>query len=119
MAKPKRGRPKGTATGTDSLFARWRKALGMNAKQVSAAGALIGLPTPAASRRNRGSIEPDLTEQLAMAAVRAGLPPWSPKADGEIAMVSHAVALVRGAGEQNWTWVKLKGTIPSKAKKGR
>jgi hypothetical protein len=89
----------GTTTGKDSIFAKWRTAMGMGAKQVSEAGALLGLPTPAASRRNRGLVESDLMERLAMAAVRAGLPPWSPKADGEIVAAAHAVALVRHAAE--------------------
>lgn len=88
--KPKRGRPAGTTAVTDSLFAKWRTALGLGgAKQVGEAGELLGLPVAAASRRNRGTLEADYIERLAMSAVRAGLPPWSPKADREIAAVAR------------------------------
>lgn len=91
------------------IFALWLAALGFNKKQVSKAGELIGMTTFASVRRNTGDVEPSTTELLAMAAVRAGLPPWSPKADAEIAAVGQAVALVRHLVENQ---VKA----PSKAK---
>lgn len=80
---------------TTPLFAQWIAAMGFNLKQVSQAGRLIGMPTSQAVRRNTGAVENDMTELLAMSAVRAGLPPWSPKADAEIAAAGQAVALVR------------------------
>lgn len=91
------------------LFAQWLAAMGFNKKQVTKAGALLGMPTAQAVRRNRGEVEPDLSERLAMAAVRAGLPPWSPKTDAEIAAVGHAVQFIRHV-------VENQGRVPPKAK---
>lgn len=82
-----------------SLFAQWLAAMGYNKKQVTIAGETIGLTTAEAVRRNTGEVESDLTQRLAMSAVRAGLPPWSPKVDGEIVMVAQALELVRGLVE--------------------
>lgn len=82
------------------IFAQWIAAMGYNKKQVSKAGALLGMPTHQAGRRNRGEVEPDLVERLAMAAVRAGLPPWSPKTDAEIASFRHAVDFFRSVERQ-------------------
>lgn len=91
------------------LFSLWREAMGFNAKQVTKAGALLGIPTAGAVRRNRGETEPDLSERLAMAALRAGLPPWSPKTDAEIASFRHAVDFLRSA-------VESQGKATSKAR---
>lgn len=77
------------------LFAQWLASMGLNKKQVSKGGELIGLTTDSSVRRNQGQVEPTLTERLAMSAVRAGLPPWSPKTDAEIAAVGHAVQFIR------------------------
>ncbi|OFX01222.1 MAG: hypothetical protein A3E78_02785 [Alphaproteobacteria bacterium RIFCSPHIGHO2_12_FULL_63_12] len=92
-----------------SLFSQWLVAMGFNKKQVTKAGELIGIATPAAVRRNTGDVESDLTERLAMAAIRAGLPPWSPKTDAEIAAVGHAVEFIRHV-------VENQGRGPSKTK---
>lgn len=82
-----------------SLFSQWLAAMGYNKKQVTKAGETLGLTTAEAVRRNTGEIESDLTQRLAMSAIRAGLPPWSPKADAEIVTVGQALELVRGIVE--------------------
>lgn len=92
------GAPKGPAV-TDSTFSLWRDAMGFNKKQVSAAGALLGLGTAATIKRSRGLTEPSQMELLAMSALRAGLPPWSPKAEAEIAAVRAAMEMFRLAAE--------------------
>lgn len=67
-------------------FQRWMRALGMHGKQVFEAARRIGIDsTDTAGRRHRGEYELTETERLAMAAVRAGLPPWTPETDQEIA----------------------------------
>lgn len=82
-----------------SLFAQWIEAMGLNKKQVTVGGELLGLSTPAAVRRNRGAQESDLMERLAMSALRAGLPPWSPKVDAEISASKTAMDLLRALAE--------------------
>jgi hypothetical protein len=82
-------------TKSPSIFAQWLAAMGLNKKQVTKGGEMIGLTTDSSVRRNRGEVDSDLTERLAMAAVRAGLPPWSPKTDAEIAAVGHVMAVMR------------------------
>lgn len=69
-------------------FAAWMEKMGYHGKQVSAAGEAIGLDmrgTP--GRLYRGERHLTDTERLAMAAVRAGLPAWTPETDQEIADV--------------------------------
>lgn len=74
-------------------FRRWLVACGHNAKQVSAAGALIGLTDRAALARYRGELPLNLTERLAMTAARLGLPPWSPDTAGEVEGAGEALDL--------------------------
>lgn len=62
----------------DNLFLAWAKALGFNLKELSKAGSLIGmLPRTTASRSAGKRME--MAERLAMSAVVAGLPEWSPE----------------------------------------
>lgn len=75
------------------LFAQWIEALGFNKKEVSKAGALLGLSTPASVRRNLGQTEPTLAERLAMTAVRLGLEPWSPELEAEFVASGQAVPI--------------------------
>ncbi|MBC6714754.1 hypothetical protein H9Q09_00960 [Aurantimonas sp. DM33-3] len=71
-----------------TLFRRWAAAMGLTNK---AAGELLGIgnarTTSMLATGNR-----DLTrqEQLAMSALRVGLPPWSPQADDELVELGKA-----------------------------
>ena len=58
-------------------FRSWMKSMGYNAKQVSAAGDLVGMSSSLAGHSSRGIRELTVTERLAMTAATAGLPPWT------------------------------------------
>lgn len=82
--------------------ALWLDAMGFNGKQVGQAAEQLGISAGHMSRKKTGEKEPTLTERLAMAALRAQLPPWSPEKDKEIAAMAAISSLVygllRGAG---------------------
>jgi hypothetical protein len=79
----------------DSDFKKWMDAVGFNGKEVTKAGAAMGIGMTSARERYRSEKEPSLTERLAMAAIAAGLPPWSPETEAEIESCGKAVKLVR------------------------
>ncbi len=89
----------------DKMFARldfsvWMEKMGFNGKQVGAAGEAIGLDargTP--GRLYRGERPLTDTERLAMAAVRAGLPAWTPETDQEIQDVKALREIVDRAAQ--------------------
>lgn len=78
----------------DRLFgsevAIWLERMGFNGKQVSAAAEKMGLSGRQLMRKRDGEAELSLQDRLAMAALRAGLPPWSPETDQDLADV-HAL----------------------------
>lgn len=76
-------------------FALWIERMGYNGKQVREAAARIGLGATTASQTSTGARELTDTERLAMAAVRAGLPAWTPETDEEIADVADLRAIVQ------------------------
>jgi predicted aconitase len=86
-------------------FAAWMEIMGYNGKQVSEAARLIGIKTgQTAGLTYRGTRELSLTERLAMSAVRAGLPPWTPELDvdadamrGLVKFIDHAAGASRPA----------------------
>lgn len=82
-----------------SLFRDWMTAMGFNGKQMTRAAEAIGAGYDAL--RVRRAFDDDeqlkLTERLAMSAVRAGLPEWSPEADAEIVRVRDMRKLMEAA----------------------
>lgn len=67
-----------------NLFQRWMGALGFNGQEKSKAAALIGVTRPnTISEIVSGKRELTETQRLAMAAIRAGLEPWSPENDAD------------------------------------
>lgn len=81
--------------------ALWIERMGFNGKQLSKAGDLLGVSERAWARRRSGELELTLTDRLAMAAVRAGLPPWSPETDKElsdVARLREVIAEISGRG---------------------
>lgn len=70
-----------------NLFLQWLVAMGFNGKQIAKGGELLGYTMPMSARRSSGDVEITLAERLAMSALRAGLPPWSPGTDAEIVSV--------------------------------
>lgn len=69
-------------------FAAWMEKMGYHGKQVTAAGTRIGMTGKTTAQATyQGSRQLTDTERLAMAAVRAGLPAWTPETDQEIADV--------------------------------
>ena len=79
-------------------FQIWLERMGYNRKQVREAAGRIGMTgATIASQTSSGTRELTVTERLAMAAVRAGLPPWTPETDQEIAdlAVTAATKIVR------------------------
>ena len=68
-----------------SDFATWRTLMGYNGHQVKAAAEAIGITgRDIPTLLHSGKRELNQTERLAMAAVRAGLTPWTPEADQDI-----------------------------------
>ena len=79
----------------DSDFKKWMDSLGYNGKEVAKAGAAIGLGDQVSWQRNTGKKELSTTERLAMAAVAAGIPPWSIETKGEIETLRRVIEPVR------------------------
>lgn len=65
--------------------------LGYGGKEVSKAGETIGIGMTSSRERYRGLKELSLTERLAMAAIAAGIPPWSPEMAAEIDVAKKAI----------------------------
>jgi len=81
-----------------SDFARWRASLGYNGMQVAKAAELIGVTgSTKLSALNTNKAELSMTERLAMAAVRAGLPAWTPETDEEIADIADLKQILERA----------------------
>ena len=74
-------------TPNPSEVAIWLEQMGFNGKQVSAAAEQIGLSGRQLTRKRDGEAELTLQDRLAMAAARAGLQPWTPETDRDLAMV--------------------------------
>jgi hypothetical protein len=70
-------------------FVAWARLMGYNGKQLAAAAASLGY-SRRAELQNRAEL--DITLRLAMAARRAGLQPWSPETDAEIAAMMPTAA---------------------------
>ncbi len=82
-------------------FSAWMQALGMHGRQVSEAGNMIGIERGAqASLIHTGKRDLTTTERLAMAAVRAGLPAWTPETDEEISGMAALRSLVDAEAEK-------------------
>lgn len=79
----------------DSDFKKWMDSLGFNGKEVTKAGAEIGIGQTSSRERYRGEKELSLTERLAMAAIAAGLPAWSMETKGEIDTCRRVIEPVR------------------------
>jgi hypothetical protein len=69
--------------GTDAAI--WLERMGFNGKQVSKGAEQIGMSGRNFMRRRDGESDLTYTERLAMAAVRAGLPAWTPETDADLA----------------------------------
>ena len=81
-------------------FAAWREAMGFDGKGSVKAGSMIGVPKKRAINLHTGRVAvPGLTERMAMAAARAGLPPWEPSLDSAIALAGALIAGTAGADE--------------------
>lgn len=76
-------------------FRTWMKALGYNAKQVTAAGELLGMSPSLAGHSSRGLRDLTKTERLAMAAATAGLPQWSPDSTAELEAIGTLYGILR------------------------
>lgn len=104
-------------------FRAWMKALGFNAKQVTAAGELVGMSSSLAGHSSRGLRELTHTERLAMSAATAGLPAWTPETSAEIeavrglhAVLKSEVANIDGdAGAESEAVRTIKALIRSEA----
>jgi hypothetical protein len=92
-------------------FRAWMKALGFNAKQVTAAGETIGMSSSLAGHSSRGLRELTMTERLAMAAATAGLPAWTPDTAAEL----DAVGTLYGAMKAEIQAAKAGGSIEADA----
>lgn len=78
----------------DTDFALWMTAMGYSGRQVSQAGERIGLGRASSQQTYRGERALTDVERLAMAAIRAGLTPWTPGTDAiAVSMASMVVAM--------------------------
>lgn len=79
-------------------FQIWMRAMGFHGKQVTEAARMIGVEgSRTATSINTGDRPLTETERLAMAAVRAGLPAWTPENDQEIADMASLRAIIERA----------------------
>src|SRR5262245_14003836 len=79
-------------------FQIWMQKLGYHGKQVAEAGRVIGQGHRNNSHKTyTGQRELTDTERLAMAAVRAGLPAWTPETDQEIADMGELRQIIERA----------------------
>ena len=77
-------------------FPAWMEKMGYHGKQVSLAGSQIGMSGKTTAQMTyQGTRALSDTERLAMAAVRAGLPAWTPETDQEIADVKSLREIIR------------------------
>lgn len=80
-----------------SDFQIWRTMMRGTIKTVEAAGEAIGIRSlTKLSALNTGAQELSVTERLAMSAVRAGLPPWTPEADERIDLLGSVASFIDG-----------------------
>lgn len=84
-----------------SHFKTWMSAMGYHGKQVAKAGARLGMGAGTAQLRYRGEKDPDLLERLAMAAVTAGLPAWSPERHRDLEACGKVTAALLDAFNSN------------------
>lgn len=75
-------------------FAAWMTTLGMNGKEVSAAGALIGVSPRVAQACFRGDRELTKMDRLAMSAVAAKIDEWTPETARTIRQTERLSALL-------------------------
>lgn len=80
-------------------FRAWMKSMGFNAKQVTAAGEIVGMSPSLAGHSSRGLRDLTQTERLAMAAATAGLPAWSPESASEIEAVRTIYSVLKAETE--------------------
>lgn len=78
----------------DSDFKKWATSLGYNGKEVTKAGESIGIGQTSSRERYRGDKELSLTERLAMSAIAAGLPPWSPSSSEQVETAKRTLEFV-------------------------
>jgi len=79
----------------DSDFKKWMDSLGFNGKEVTKAGAVIGIGMTSSRERYRDEKELSLTERLAMSAIAAGLPAWSTETKAEVDTLRRVIEPVR------------------------
>lgn len=74
---------------TETIFAKWMRAMGFHRKQMGHAATLIGVGARIGQRKVSGESVTTQTELLAMSAVRAGLPAWSEDNDAAIGSIAN------------------------------
>ncbi|EBV3599774.1 hypothetical protein BO068_004763 [Escherichia coli] len=79
-----------------SDIAVWLERMGFNKKQVSVAAEQLGINAKLLTRKRDGvdGAEVTLTDRLAMAALRAGIPAWTPETDAYLAHLNELNAVV-------------------------
>lgn len=82
----------------DDDFAKWALAMGHHSRSLLEAGKKIGFNNYEMLRKlGAGERELTVTERLAMSALRAGLPPWTPENDH---MAAGAAAFVEAVKKE-------------------
>ncbi|MAZ85832.1 MAG: hypothetical protein CML31_05415 [Rhizobiales bacterium] len=79
-----------------NIFVEWMGHMGFHGKQVSEAGRSIGLKPRVTVQVKAGERELTPTERLAMSAVAAGLPEWSPENAEDFARVKAIIGTLKG-----------------------
>lgn len=81
-----------------SRFKAWMERMGFNGKQVSAAGEAIGVKSYNTVKvRLIDKDDLSKTELLAMAALRAGLEPWSEENDADLLRTKRIIEIAKEA----------------------
>lgn len=79
-----------------NIFRKWMAHMGYNGKQMSVAGEAMGIGVWRTKALSTGSTDADRRDRLAMAAVAAGIPEWTPENADMIDRIRRAADAVQG-----------------------
>lgn len=85
-----------------SLYEQWLESMGIYHGEIyDKSSELLGMSRHQVQPLKTGAREPSRTQLLAMAAVRAGLGPWSPDNDEELKAISVFVDRIQNSIKQD------------------
>lgn len=86
-----------------NLFREWMSHMGFNGKQMTQAATLLGIGPGRTQALSAGSKPSSSTELLAMSALAAGLPEWSPETHEDFLRVRAVLDLINNSNRKDQT----------------